>query len=63
MKYRSPDAAEPLTALCRECRAEIIFPELESETPAVCPSCGAAVEITVIEDSTDRGFDPTAYTR
>lgn len=59
---RSDPPVEPIVADCRSCGVEIEYLELERETPAVCPSCGEPVEIvTVIEDSTDRGFDPTAY--
>ena len=49
-------------AKCATCGAEIIYAELARERIRVCPECGELVEdVSVIEDSTDRGFDPTAY--
>lgn len=59
---RSDPPADPIVAACRSCGAEIEYLEVKDYTPAVCSNCGGPVEIvTVIEDSTDRGFDPTAY--
>lgn len=59
---RSDPPADPIIADCRSCGAEIEYLEVKGVTPAVCPECGEPLEIvSVIEDSTDRGFDPTAY--
>ena len=53
---------ETIYARCESCKAEITFAELDRETPAVCPSCGERIElVSVIEDDTSKGFDPTVY--
>lgn len=54
--------SEAIFLTCDKCEAEIIVADLNRETVRVCPECGELVEqVSVIEDSTDRGFDPTAY--
>jgi predicted RNA-binding Zn-ribbon protein involved in translation (DUF1610 family) len=60
---RSPmNRSVRVMATCQSCGSEIVYAELNGETVRVCPECGELAEIvTVIEDSTDRGFDPTAY--
>lgn len=53
--------SEPVVPACRSCGAEIISAELNGEMVRVCSACGEPAEISVIEDSTANGFDPTAY--
>ena len=65
---RNAGSREPMnrsdttTATCPKCDAEIVVGEHERASVAVCARCGKPVErVSVIEDSTDRGFDPTVY--